>query len=347
MLIDNKPWDFVGALKRTRELIAEGGHEVLFEAAFEYKGCFARVDILQFDRTTGRWTVIEVKSATKVKPEYLDDVGLQIFVLANSGLPIERVCLWHLSSECRAPDLKNLFREVDVTADLRTRHPSIAPKLNEIFGAIRRPEIPAVDIGPHCSAREGDCQFKAHCFAEKGVPALSVFNIPAIKEKAWEYYAQGKLELRDIDPAELNETQQRMVRATLNGKREVNVEALLQAIHEWKFPLVFLDFETINPALPRYTRARGHGSKCPSNSAFAFGPQSTASWNIASFFILAPATRAQVCLRPCCQRVKARARSSATMRALRAMCSPLSPNFRRRTPPRLNSCARAWSIRCR
>src|ERR1700722_6863013 len=42
ILIDNPPWDFGGALRRTRELIQEGKHEVLFEAAFEYKGCFAR-----------------------------------------------------------------------------------------------------------------------------------------------------------------------------------------------------------------------------------------------------------------------------------------------------------------
>ncbi|HVY53832.1 MAG TPA: DUF2779 domain-containing protein, partial [Gammaproteobacteria bacterium] len=45
LLIDNKPWDFSGALSKTRELLAQHT-PVIYEAAFEYQGCYARADII-------------------------------------------------------------------------------------------------------------------------------------------------------------------------------------------------------------------------------------------------------------------------------------------------------------
>src|SRR5436190_9874167 len=78
VLIDNKPWDFIGALSKTRELIANGT-TTIYEAAFEYMGCYARADIIQYSPDTKRWRIFEVKSSTKVKPEHYDDVGLQVW----------------------------------------------------------------------------------------------------------------------------------------------------------------------------------------------------------------------------------------------------------------------------
>ena len=40
VLIDNKPWDFFGSLKKTRELLAQKT-EIIYEAAFEQQGCYA------------------------------------------------------------------------------------------------------------------------------------------------------------------------------------------------------------------------------------------------------------------------------------------------------------------
>src|SRR3990167_7780350 len=44
ILIDNKPWDFTGALLKTRQLMTDKT-TVIYEAAFEYAGCYARADI--------------------------------------------------------------------------------------------------------------------------------------------------------------------------------------------------------------------------------------------------------------------------------------------------------------
>lgn len=250
VLVDNQPWDFGGSLKRTRELLA-AHTPVIFEAAFEYKGAYARADVIQYSPQSGRWTIYEVKSSTKVKPEHLDDVGLQAWIMVNSGLPIEQINLMHLNPSCRHPDLSNLFSVVDVTSELRDRYLGIAPKLNGLMNTLRQESVPEVDIGPHCDS-PNPCPFKEHCWKEKGIPELSVFRLPKIGDRAWELYQNGIVALTDERISELAPEQSRIVEGTRSQSRFVDVSGLREAMKDWKFPLVFLDFETINPAIPRY-----------------------------------------------------------------------------------------------
>ncbi|MGZ3723597.1 MAG: DUF2779 domain-containing protein, partial [Bdellovibrionales bacterium] len=210
---------------------------------------------LRYSKETQRWTMLEVKSATKVKAEYLDDAGFQAYVLANSGLPLEKICILHINRECVAPDLSNLFTEVDVTQELRDRHPLIGPKLTEIFSGLRQPATPVIEIGEHCVSGTG-CPFKDHCFKEKNIPEVSVFNIPGIRDKAWEFYRAGRIGLADVDLSELTGAQQRMVEVHTKGPRFADWDAIAKAMNGFKYPLVFLDFETINPAIPRYPGTR-------------------------------------------------------------------------------------------
>jgi hypothetical protein len=250
ILVDNKPWDFGGSLKRTRELLKEGT-EFIYEAAFEYKGCYARADILRYSPESKRWTLIEVKSGTKVKPEYLEDVGLQAWILANSGLALEKIVILHLNPECRHPDLKNLFVESDVTDQLRENYREIAPRLNAIFNALRSPEVPDVDLGPQCTANR-DCEFKEFCFQQKQIPEVSVFDIPRIGSKVWDLYRNGQIQLKDADASDMNELQKRMIGAHVKDQVFIDRLAISASTNDWKFPLVYLDFETINPPIPCY-----------------------------------------------------------------------------------------------
>lgn len=263
VLVDLPAWEFVGSLKKTRELLAE--HTAcIFEAAFEYKGCYARADIITYNPATQRWSIFEVKSTTKVKDEHLDDVGLQVWIMANAGLPIEKISILHLNNLCKYPDLKNLFTEEDVTEQLRVRHTSIAPKLNEIFKSLRAEQVPDIDIGPQCTIPR-ECQFMEHCWSQKNIPEKSVFSIPGLREKKWELYQRNYIALDDIPDYELNEKQQICLQVLKTSKRYINSDYIKKELSGWKFPLVFLDFETINPAIPRY-----EGTTCFSQVPFQF-----------------------------------------------------------------------------
>jgi Domain of unknown function(DUF2779)/Domain of unknown function DUF83 len=250
VLIDNKPWDFFGSLKRTRELLAQKT-EIIYEAAFEYNGCYARADIIQYSKDTQRWKIFEVKSSTKVKDEHIDDVGLQAWIMAKSGLPIEQISVLYINNACRFPNLQNLFVAQDLTEKLRSIYPEILPKVSEIFSVIQKDKLPSIDIGQHCTS-PNDCGFKDFCWKEKNIPDVSVLDLPQLKTKKWEYYSQGILKLDDPRLSDLSPLQERVVQVFKSGARFVDASGIQGALKTWQFPLIFLDFETINPAIPRY-----------------------------------------------------------------------------------------------
>ena len=250
VLVDLPPWEFVASLKKTRELLA-AHTEFIFEAAFEYKGCYARADVIAYNAVTQRWSIIEVKSTTKVKDEHLDDVGLQVWIMANAGLPIEKISILHLNNACKFPDMNNLFIEEDVTDRLRDLHTRIAPRLNEIFSSLRIDEVPPQKFGAHCFAPR-ECQFIDLCRDEAALPEPNIFDIPGFYKKRWELFDRGLVSLDQVPEAALDEKQKIQVEVLKGKKRFVDRKKVSEHIASWKFPLIFLDFETINPAVPHF-----------------------------------------------------------------------------------------------
>ncbi len=257
VLIDNKPWDFSGAITRTRELLALNT-PIIYEAAFEYMGCYARADIIKYSPESKRYRIYEVKSSTKVKPEHIDDVGLQAWIMAKSGLPLESIHVVHLNPECRYPDLSQLFKEVDVTAEIRAKYPEIQPKIREILLTIREPDVPNIDIGDYCSS-PNDCGFKEHCYQQKNLPKMSILDMPGLRDRKWELYQQGIISLDDPRFTDLNALQERIVTCYKTNTRYVDHAGIKSAMSDWQYPYVYLDFETINPAIPRYDHCKPFG----------------------------------------------------------------------------------------
>lgn len=257
VLVDNTPWDFSGALKKTKDLLNLKS-KVIFEAAFEYKGCFARVDMIIYNDQTERWHVCEVKSSTKVKDEHLEDLGLQSWILANAGLPIEKLSLIHINNLCTYPNLDLLLTEVDVTEKLRENYPQISVKLNQIFPHLKSESIPDVDIGAHCM-KPNPCVFYDQCFEEKNIPAESIFDIPTLKDIKWDLYHKRMIDLFDprlLETDDLDEKQKQFLDVLKNKSRRIDKTEVELALQSWTRPLIFLDFETISFAIPKFEGTR-------------------------------------------------------------------------------------------
>lgn len=254
VLVDNKPWDFFGSLKKTRELLRDET-ETIFEAAFEYQGCYARADVIRYSKETKRWTVYEVKSSTKLKDEYIDDVGLQTWIMKNSGLEIEKVYVLHINSDCNYPNLAQLFKEVDVTEILNEKYDVISDQLKIVFDSLRQDHVPAIDLGAHCFAPY-QCAYKDYCFGEKNIPEVSIFNLPKIGEAKWALYHQNIIDVTDPKLENLSEIQLRMVEVHKSNQRFVDVNKIKNELSSWTYPLVYLDFETIAPVIPRFVGTR-------------------------------------------------------------------------------------------
>jgi hypothetical protein len=121
---------------------------------------------------------------------------------------------------------------------------------------IESPETPNVDIGPHCSDPY-DCDFKGTCW--KHIPDYSVFNISRLnKDKKFDLYNQGVITLDQIDlgQTDLNPNQVLQVQSEVEGTTYIDKEEIRNFTNGLSYPLYFLDFETIGPAVPKYNGSR-------------------------------------------------------------------------------------------
>ncbi len=107
------------ALRETARLLARRGDLTLFEATFSHGGVLVRADLLL--REGGVARMVEVKSATEVRPYHIDDSAVQTWVVRGAGVPLERVALACIDRGfvyAGDDDYHGLLRETDVTAQV-------------------------------------------------------------------------------------------------------------------------------------------------------------------------------------------------------------------------------------
>ena len=241
------------ALEETRAKM-DGGATCLFQPAFSAGEVLIRCDILR--KENNEWELIEVKSSTKVKDEHISDLAVQWHILENCEIPLFRASLMLVNSQdCFAPDFSNFIWKQEVTDEVREFTTKIPELLQNCNKTLARTETPDVPIGRHCYS-PWKCPFTEHCWHH--VPRASFNTIPFLKwDKKEDLIARGCLLAADADAnIRLSANQSRYVEMVRSGKPDIVKQGIMTAIEELKFPLHFLDFETINPAVPRFDGMR-------------------------------------------------------------------------------------------
>ena len=83
-------------IEKTEKLLQDKPN-IITEASFIYDNNFCSVDILKND--SNGVEIYEVKSSTKIKDIYIDDVSYQYFVLSNLGLNVKKACIVYINNE--------------------------------------------------------------------------------------------------------------------------------------------------------------------------------------------------------------------------------------------------------
>jgi hypothetical protein len=238
------------ALQATAQAIA-AGTTCLFEAAFCWQGWLVRCDILQ-RQPDGSWTLIEVKASTKVKDEHLWDAAVQCAILTGAGVAVGQAHLMHINRKtCVYPDLSTLFQRQDITAEVFALQPQVSDRLSQFQTLATTPTAPEVAIGDHCRSPY-PCPFKAQCW--QGVPAASIFTIPRLdRRKKQRLIEQNCWAIADL-PADLklSPKQQAYVETVRRGEPQIDHPKIAELLSTLTFPIHFFDFETFNPAIPRF-----------------------------------------------------------------------------------------------
>ncbi|MCF7802705.1 MAG: DUF2779 domain-containing protein [Candidatus Marinimicrobia bacterium] len=253
VLIEPDHFHIPEAMAQTEQAI-DSGVKVLFEGAFAHEEVLVRPDILR--RTEDdTWQLMEVKSSTRVKDEHIQDVAIQEYVLEGAGLPIASTHLMHVNRECVYPDLSNFFTTADITTDVAGFLPEVPDILAHLFATLDRENKPVVPIGKHCTSPY-DCPLVEYCWDH--VPEYSIFTVPRLNwDKKDQLMADDILAITDIpDAFPLSDTQQEYVDCVQAEDASIDWEGIRQELARLEYPLYFLDFETDNPAVPRFEGMR-------------------------------------------------------------------------------------------
>lgn len=223
----------------------EAGAPAVFEATFVAGQVYVQIDVLE--RTSDGFSLIEVKSSSKVKDEHIPDVAIQTWVARQAGINVRRAEVLHLNTEFRHPDRGDLFQLTDVT-DLVEAFQSEVPRLVAEQLAVLGGPQPPVPVGRHCWMIDRDCPFWDRCFPTDEHHIWNLYR--AQKNQKWGLVLQGIRRVVDL-PAnhKLTETQRRQRKALETGAMLVE-PALATALGVFDGRLGFLDFETISRAIP-------------------------------------------------------------------------------------------------
>jgi CRISPR/Cas system-associated exonuclease Cas4 (RecB family) len=252
VLIEAGPEEMRKALKQTELVVADRQHSAIFEATFTHENILARVDILE-RLPRNKWRLIEVKSSTSIKDYYLFDVAIQRLILEGLGMKVVP-CLMHLNREYvydgKQYELEKLFVIRDVTDEIAALEQKVKDLLREEWKVLARAKPPDIEPGSHCT-NPFTCEFYDIC--NKPLPVDHVANLPAISAKTLEELATRGIESIGKIPNDfpLTERQKRAWECAMAGKPWFG-KGLKEALSGLRYPLCFMDFETLGVALPRY-----------------------------------------------------------------------------------------------
>jgi len=241
--------DSIGNISKTKELLKE--RKPLYEAGILAGKIYSRIDILN-PLNEDEWDIIEVKSSTSVKDVHIHDVAFQKYCCEMYGLKIRKCFLALINNKYvknREIDPHGLFDIHDITDEVIAVGEGIQNRIDIMLDTVKGSDCPEVSIGKYC--REPyECPL-VECW--EFLPEDSIFTLYYGGKKCFDLFNEGILTITDIpDDYKMGEKQRIQQACIISGEPFVNKEGIGEFLSSLKYPLYFLDFETIGPAVPLF-----------------------------------------------------------------------------------------------
>ena len=259
-LLDPQQHGLENVFAQTQDLL--NSPQAIFEAGFRTDEALALADVMLPIEKAGKlaWKMVEVKSSTSVKDYHLDDVVIQAFIARTAGVALASASVAHIDSNWVYPggsDYSGLLRETDVTEHALGREAEVRGWIAGAQRTVASRREPRVKMGKQCGA-PFECGFSAYC--QSLVPKVEhpISQLPGRLGKALQAKvdAGDVADLREVPDDLLNDKQLRVKRAALSRRPFFDAEAAAQALACHKLPAYFMDFETIQFAVPIWPGTR-------------------------------------------------------------------------------------------
>lgn len=260
VLLDAQSEGFNAVFKRSMELLKS--NQPIFEAGYAIEGALAFADVMLPGKQDGKrvWRMVEVKSSTGVKDYHRDDVAIQSFIARNAGVPLTSIALAHIDSKWvyhGDGDYRGLLKECDLTQEAFGRSGEVREWIAAAHEIAARDAEPEIGTGGQCGSPFA-CGFFDYCQSQEPQAEYPAHWLPSIRAKALKEHvaANPALDLRDTPDELLNELQRRVKECTLTGETWFDAKGAAAALKVHSLPAYFLDFETIQFAVPIWKGTR-------------------------------------------------------------------------------------------
>ena len=258
-IIDAQAEGYSQAFARTQALLQS--NRPIFEAAFciaGNEGAMAFADVL-LPNGDGSWRMVEVKSSTSVKDYHQDDIAIQAYIAKKAGVKLTHVALAHIDNTWvyqGGGDYCGLLIEQDLTAVAHEKFAEVKQWISDAHRICALDSAPQMQTGSHCDSPYA-CGFYAHCTADEPQAEFPIQWLPRASKKIKEWAQDnGEIEAANVPNELLNDKQKRVKAATLTQTPYFDLNATQAELKKHQPPIYFIDFETINLAVPIWAGTR-------------------------------------------------------------------------------------------
>lgn len=235
----------------------EKGTKIILQGRIEIDNITAIFDVLE-NVGKNTFNLLEIKSSTSVKPEHIVDLAFQTIVLESAGFKVKNLAVLHVNNKyVRKGDIdpKGITTRTDITEEVRGAIEETRENIKRAFRVLESKTVP--DISPrHLSQGGGtfDEWLKILELIRGKLPETSIYRLYSPDPKTIAWLEDNGIELLNDIPLDgpLTEKQLRQVEAMKSGRQHINVEEIKSFLNNLKYPLHFLDYETMAGVIPAF-----------------------------------------------------------------------------------------------
>jgi hypothetical protein len=238
---------------KTLEAINSGAKTII-QGRFEAGDitCICDVIVKVDDKT---FDLYEIKSSTQAKPEHEYDLAFQVEVIERNNYKVRNIFVIHVNNEF----IKNgeveagkLTKITEVTESVKKLKDFTKENIAKALEVINQKERP--DISPAHAKLGAFSDWLSIYKTMADIDEYSIYHLCSPgASKIGELEALGIKKIADIpDNFVLNEKQLRQVQSTKHNKVLINHDQIKQFLAQLKFPLYFLDYETLSSVVPYF-----------------------------------------------------------------------------------------------
>ena len=262
----------ISAMIRTTQQLMQSGCNVICEAAFSTPNHYCAVDILR--KTAHGWAIYEVKSSTshmivkdpeKTFGKYAADIAYQRWVLEQCGVNVTETYLVTVNSDyvyMGQLDIQQFFNITPMDAIASNEYLKVPNQVTRALQTMSENQEPKIDLSAKCN-KPYKCAFWGYC--TQHLPKHSVFNLYGVGcnfNQQLKLYKQGIISFEDLAQQSLGPIQTLQVNSWLRQQECINPAGIVKFLNKVRYPLYFLDFESMQPAVPIYPNSKPYMQIC-------------------------------------------------------------------------------------